>query len=125
MSNTTTPIIQSTSSTTPAISIPVSTPSIPTASKFSVSPIPAFKKPINYAAAASSKSKLSPPAVNGKEVNAVIQGTTSTSTTTTPAVASIVGVIPPRKVNVETKPVTLPTGTKVIRKFDGFILCLS
>lgn len=100
---------------TPAISIPASVPapSIPTASKFSVSPIPAFKRPVNYAAAASSKSKLSPPVVNGKDVTAVIP---TSSTTPASVAAASVGGITQRKSSIESKTLNVP-GVKAIREF--------
>lgn len=84
-------------STSTAASTPTPSTSSPatSASKFAVGAIPAFKKgPINYAAAAS-KSKPSPPVVNGKDATAVI-GSVSNASTPSSAAASV-AAIPARK----------------------------
>lgn len=81
-----------TPSSTAAPSASASAPSTNKASAYAVGAIPAFKPPVNYAAAAS-KSKPSPPAINGKDAPAVIGsfGGSSPSTAAAAAIAQAAG----------------------------------
>lgn len=60
------------------------------ASTYAVGQIPEFKPPVNYAAAAS-KSKPSPPAINGGDVPAAVIGSQSPSTPAAEAIAAVAG----------------------------------
>lgn len=80
------------SASAPSPSATASAPSTNKASAYAVGAIPAFKPPVNYAAAAS-KSKPSPPAINGKDAPAVIGsfGGSSPSTAAAAAIAQAAG----------------------------------
>ena len=78
----------------------MSNPSAPSAQstkadKFAVPAIPPFKgaskAPINYAAAAGSKSKPSPAAVNGKDATATVIGSTAGTAPAAQAISAIGG----------------------------------
>lgn len=81
----------STTTSSPQTAAPAPSPATaPRASTYAVGAIPAFKPPVNYAAAAS-KSKPSPPAINGSDVQAAVIGSQSPATPAAQAIAAVAG----------------------------------
>lgn len=107
----TTPQVQASKTTSSGASTSSTSTSTPKANPFAVPPIPAFRGPVNYAAAAS-KSKPSPPVVNGKDATATVIGTSGLGATSAAALAPVHaaagGTGPARKQSVKVEGVQVP-----------------